>query len=117
MKTQKSITFNALNGNYLNTQTMKINEDYLNSNLQVLIDNKQQLWKQVKHSKRKATAIVWEALTIEANEQIKFNEYPASYYATSDQLKTWLKEYGRGYETIAETVAYVDDRRNDKELG
>lgn len=111
MKTNKQITENALNSSYLNGRSGRINEDYLNEALILRGMNVQSLWNDIANSKRSVRALVWQTLTEEANDLIKFNEN-ANYYASSDQLKNWLNEYGRGYETLKATADYFTAERN-----
>lgn len=114
MKTSKEKTFSALNGSFLNGQTLKINEDHLNDNLRIYLLNNQHLYGLLS-GKNRDHSIAWQALIFVANELISFEELPESnqYYASNDQLKSWLNEYGRGYETIAETVAIISELRKE----
>lgn len=111
--TNKEKTFSALNSYFLDTSRMRINETYLNEHIQVMLDNTRHLYDDMRYSKRKPYSIAWEAFILLANECIKMIEYPAIYTCASEQLKKWLAQYGRGYETIAESVAYIEEEREE----
>lgn len=115
MKTSKEKTFLALNGAFLNGETFKINEDHLNDNLRIYLLNNQHLYGLLQHGKHSNHSIAWQALIVVANALISFEELPRSnqYYASNNQLKSWLNEYGRGYETIEETVANISELRKE----
>lgn len=117
MKTKKEITFSVLNDHFLNTATGTINEDYLNHLLNVhCFNSDRQLYEDMKRKRMKSTALAWRGLIGLTNELIKFSEVPNSntFYATSDQLKKWLNTYGRGYDSIAETVTDIETYRNEE---
>jgi hypothetical protein len=57
--------------------------------------------------------VVWEAFTALANECLKREEYPRQYVCTSEQLKSWLAQYGNGYETLTEAVQHVEEERQE----
>lgn len=116
MKTSKGKTFSALNGSFLNSETLKINEDHLNDNLRIYLLNNRHLYGLLQHGKHSNHFIAWQALILVANALISFEELPRSnqYYASNDQLKSWLNKYGRGYETIAETVAIISELRKEE---
>jgi len=108
MKTNKVKTFNALNGRFLNTETNRIDEEYLNHELSLLINNDRTLYLEAKNNRRiRPHSIAWRALTLAANQTIDGYWGAEEWYASSQQLKKWLQEYGRGYDSIAETVAEV----------
>lgn len=111
--TNKEKTFSALNSSFLNTQDMKINESYLNESLALLLDNVQPLYNAMMYSKRKPHSVAWEAFIHLANERLEYEEYPRKYSCTSEHLKKWLAEYGRGYTSIAETVSYIEESRKE----
>lgn len=118
MRTNKAITYSALNSHYLDTSKMKINDDYLNDAIVMWGENTERFYKAYTQSKRTIQSIVWEILTDLTNQHIKDNEYPYNQdcYATSAQIKAWLDEYGDGYETILPAiVAFQDLRREYKE--
>lgn len=113
MKTNKAITFSALNSHYLNTDTMTINEEYLNDAIVMWGENTERFYKAYTQSKRTIQSIVWEILNDLANHHIKDNEYPYNqdHYASSQQLKDWLNEYGNGYETLFPAIVTFQDLR------
>lgn len=111
--TNKEKTFSALNSAFLNTQNMKINESYLNDSLAMFLDNVKPLYNAMRYSKRKPYSVAWEAFMQLANDRLKEEEYPQKYICTSEQLKNWLAEYGRGYASINETVAYIEETRKE----
>ena len=92
---------------------MRINETYLNEHLQIMLDNTRSLYDAMRNTRRKPESVAWEAFILLANECLKMEEYPAIYTCSSEQLKKWLQEYGRGYDSIAETVAYITDERKE----
>lgn len=119
MKTNKAITFSALNSHYLNTETMTINEEYFNDALIMWGENTERFYKAYTQSKRTIQSIVWEIFADLANHHIKDNEYPYNqdYYASSQQLKAWLNEYGEGYETLLPAIVAFQDLRRDYKQG
>lgn len=112
MKTSQEITFEAMNSYFLMANN-KINEDYLNHLLDITVHHTRRIAETMYTKRRKTTAIVWQALEELANENIKSLEL-GNYTATSAQLKKWLNTYGRGYESIAETVKEVDQYRKEE---
>ena len=115
MKTNKNMTFSALNGRFLDTETNRINEEYLNHELSLLIENTESMWEAVtKNRRRKATAIAWWALMVAANQSLEWEYGDKTLYASSQQLKNWLQEYGNGYDSIAETVSEVEEMRREE---
>ena len=111
--TSKEKTFSALNSYFLNTATMKINESYFTDSLQILLDNTRHLYEATRHSKRKPHSVAWEAFIFLANECLQMIEYPAKYNCSSDQLKKWLQEYGRGYDSLSDVIAYIEEEREE----
>jgi len=81
--------------------------------LQLFLANEKRLYDAM-HTKRKATAVAWEALMFTANDVLKNDNYPKILTATSEQLKKWLNEYGNGYETIADTVEWIKQQRLER---
>lgn len=115
MRTNKQATFNALNSHFLNTETMKINEGYLNDSLALALDNERALYDAMRDTRRRAHAVAWMALENVASSCISYEAAPnETTYASSEQLKAWLKQYGHAYDTIAETVQYIIDEREGK---
>lgn len=112
MKTNQEITFEAMNSYFLMANN-KINEDYLNHLLDITVHHTRRIAETMYIKRRETTSIVWQALEELANENIKSLEL-GNYRATSAQLKKWLNTYGRGYDSIAETVKEVDQYRKDE---
>ena len=119
MRTNKAITFSALNSHYLNTETMTINEEYLNDALIMWGENTERFYKAYTQSKRPIQSIVWEIFADLAKHHIKDNEYPYNqdHYASSQQLKAWLNEYGEGYETLLPSIVAFQDLRMEYKRG
>ena len=119
MKTNKSITFAALNSHYLDTQSMTINEEYLNDAIVMWGENTERFYKEYTQGKRPIRSIVWEIFSDLANQHIRDNEYPYNqdHYASSYQLKEWLSEYGSGYETLLPAMVTFQDLRMEYKRG
>ncbi len=113
MKTNKQITFAALNSHYLDTSDMRINEEYLNDAIIMLAENTERYYKAYTQTKRSIRSIVWEVFANLATQHIRDNEYPYNqdHYASSEQLKKWLDEYGDGYETLFPAITALSDLR------
>ena len=113
MKTRKAITYSALNSHYLDTSDMRINAEYLTDALVMWGENTKHFYDAYTKSNRTIRSIVWEIFTDLANHHIRTNEYPYNQdcYASSDQLKSWLSEYGDGYETLLPTIVVFQDLR------
>ena len=110
--TSQEITFEAMNSYFLMANN-KINESYLNHLLDITVHHTRYICESMYSRRRKSAAIVWQALEEHANENIKSLEL-GNYRATSAQLKKWLNTYGRGYESIAETVKDVEQYRQEE---
>ena len=116
MKADINATFSALNSFFLDTSSMTINEAYLNHLLDIQCFNTDRnFYEDAKGKRIKSTALVWRNFVTLANECIRENEEPRrEHFATNYHLKKWLDTYGRGYESIADTVKLVEDyRKND----
>jgi hypothetical protein len=114
MKTSKEATYAGLNAHFL-ISANKINADWLNETLQIKLDNERALYDAMKDPHRKPHVVAWMALEHTANAYIAYEVEPAApMYASSAQLKSWLNEYGNGYDTIAPTVQYIIDERAGK---
>lgn len=115
MRTNKAITYTALNSHYLDTSKMEINEEYLNDAIIIWGENTRKFYEAYTGSRRPIRSIVWEMFADLANNHIKSNEYPYNQdcYASSDQLKKWLAEYGNGYETLSPAIEYFETIRNE----
>lgn len=113
MATNRKKTFDALNGTYLMSDN-KINEEYLNETLQIFLLNERPLYDAMHNTRRTPESVAWTALMFTANDRLKNEEYPAKYFASSDQLKKWLSEFGRDYETITDTVKFIKAERLER---
>ena len=119
--TNKKITFDTLDGYFLNTAAHRINTDYLNDCIYNVFDieyrntnnsnGKSLLHAILTNNRRKTTSLVWEAFQRFTNEAIKNEYYPRTYTATSDQLKSWLTAHGLTYDVFAPVVAEVERMR------
>lgn len=115
MKADINVTFAALNSYFLNTATMKINEEYLNHLLNIQCFNNRRSYADMKNKRRKSHAIVWQAFIDLANDDIREMEEPRqTHIATNYHLKKWLETYGRGLDSIAETVEAVETYRKEE---
>lgn len=119
MRTNKAITFNALNSHYLNTGNMTINEEYLNDAIIMWGENTERFYDAYTKGKRTIQSIVWEIFADLVNHHIKDIEYPYNQdcYASSAQLKAWLDEYGCGYETLLPAIVTFQDLRMEYKHG
>lgn len=119
MRTNKAITYAALNSHYLDTSKMEINETYLNDAIIIWGENTRRFYEAYTESRRPIRSIVWEMFIDLANNHIKSNEYPYNQdcYASSDQLKKWLADYGNGYETLLPTIDYFETIRREYREG
>lgn len=108
--TKQELTFEVMNGAYLMSNN-RINEGYLNDTLQLYIRNEYPIYQMLQSKRTKAHSVAWAALMYDANTRLKWNGYKTT--ATSEQLKKWLNMYGHGYETILETVVFVQEERNE----
>lgn len=103
--------FSALNGWFLNSETNRINEDYLNEQLQLWGMNTEKLYNAIVKSNRKLTSVTFEVFGSLAQHCINQEYYPEKITASNYQLKRWLEEYGNGYDTLSESVEYFEDER------
>lgn len=90
----------------------QINEELLNSDLQLAYENIECLY----NSKyRKATSLAWDAFVTIVNERL-VELHGRGFRCNNQQLKSWLREYGNGYDSIKATVDYIEadkqERRN-----
>ena len=113
--TSKAITFAALNSHYLNTSTNRINADYLNDSIIIWGENTQAHYNAYTKGRSKIHSVVWAMLADLAAHLIRENEYPSNqnFYASSEQLKAWLQQYGDGYDTIAPAVEHFQALRDE----
>lgn len=108
MKTNKTNTINTLNGQWLD-HTNHINTSFLNNELIIMMMNTEPLTREVLNTRRKPEAVAWEVLRFTANLYLKLNGF--NTYASNEQLKSWLNEYGEGFDTLAETVEAIKAER------
>lgn len=121
--TNKKITFDTLDGYFLNTAANRINTEYLNDCIYCVFDidyrntnngnGKSLLHDLLTNNRRKTTALVWEAFQRFTNRAIENECYPRTYTATSDQLKSWLTAHGLTYDIFAPVVAEVERMRTE----
>ena len=116
MRTNKNITFNALNSYFLDTSNNTINKSWLEHHLDVTIMNTRNIYDKLASKRNKTRSIVWCGLIELANACIKEIEYPYNQdcYASSEQLKKWLDEYGNGYDTLADIIDQVEQYRQEE---
>lgn len=115
MKTNKQITYNALDGSFTDWHG-KTNIGYLEDSIKMVIDNTSSLYfAVVNNKKRSIRAIVWEAFYMLTDELIKNEELPQKheYYPSSDQLKKWLTERANGLQTFSEIIEYYEQERKE----
>lgn len=115
MRTNKNITFSALNSHYLDTSDMCITVEYFNDALIMWGMNTEKFYCEIANKRRAIKSLVWNIFEDLANHHIKDNEYPYNQdmYASSDQLKSWLKTYGNGYDTLQRAIDYFTAERDD----
>ena len=115
MHTNKKITFSALNSHYLNTDTMTINTEYLCDAIIIWADNTKYFYDCICNNRKKIQSVVWNAFISLTNNHIRDNEYPYNqdYYASNDQLKKWLFQYGNGYDTLKSAIDTLQNRREE----
>lgn len=115
MKTNKMVTYNALNSHYLDTSDNKVNAEYLNDAIIMWGMNTQKFYNAVYNKRRPVTSVVWEVFTDLVNHHIKTIEYPYNQdcYASSSQLKSWLNEYGEGYDTLNAALDHFETERRE----
>lgn len=115
MRTNKQITYAALNSHYLDTSDMSINMEYLNDAIIMWGENTERFYKAYTRTRRPIRSVVWEIFADLVNDHIRTNEHPYNqdYYASSAQLKSWLEEYGDGYKTIAPAIERFQKLREE----
>lgn len=114
--TDINLTFSILNSYFLNTATNTINEDYLNHLINVhCFNSDRQLYEDMHNKRIKSHCIAWRGFVGMVNDLFKYSaEYPNTATCTNYQLKKWLEKYGRGYDSIAETVTDIETYRNEE---
>lgn len=123
--TNQRITFEALDEYFLNTQTGKLNADYLREcvfdvfNLEHRHENsrngRSKLFYLLQNKRRKNAALIWEAFLHFANRAIADQYYSARYMATSEQLKKYLAKYGYTYDIFTPLYEELDELRAEQE--
>lgn len=125
MKTNKQISFNALNSNFAGinskTQEWELDMENLVETLRIEIEiafvNDERYIHLFQSKRSKSHSVVWNAFSVVANRMITEMLYPnrQGYYASSEHLKSWLKSYGYDYkECFAELIQEIDEFRNEK---
>ncbi len=119
-RTRKILTLYALEKRFVTTgprgQKPALDTGYLNHTIQLMLKNDEICYKAMLNRKRKARAVVWEAFTAIADDAIKdvmprHADPDTVYYASSSHLKEFLNLYGNGYDTLKESVKYVEQER------
>lgn len=119
-RTRKDLTLRALEEHFVSFDFKKqkavLNAEYLNKNIMLILDNDRACYDAMVNQRRKPTAVVWQAFTKMADDYIreKTPEYMNPgiiYYASSSHLKEFLNLYGNGYETLKESIEYVEQER------
>lgn len=107
--------FSALNGWFMNSETSRINEDYLNEQIQLWGINTEKLYNAIVKSNRKLTSVTFEVFGSLAQNAVNQEYYPERITVSNYQLKRWLEEYGDGYNTLSESVEYFKAEREEYE--
>ena len=115
MLTSSEATTKALNWTYLDQDTGQINELTLNHDIQALILTNGRLWGLMKNPKSKATTTTFAAFTELANEVLKVAKclLGGRYYATGQQLRDWLWEYGEGFDSIKDSLDFIKENKEE----
>jgi hypothetical protein len=109
MRTNKKFTYEVLNGHY-ESESGAILADYLTDNIIIYLSNDRTLYNEVRNNtRRKPEPLAWSAFTELINDILR--DWHPGFYASSEQLKTWLKDHGAGYEVLAPVVEYIKDTR------
>lgn len=112
MRTNKNYTYEVLNSYFLNTATMKINETYLTDLLDITAFNERWLYEKMLTRRSKSHTIAFYSLVEWTNQQLKL-EHPG-FYASNEQIKKWLNEYGNGYDTLTEITDIIENYRQEE---
>ena len=110
-RTCKANTFAAMNSMFLNTQTMRINAEWLNELVQVMLANKQALYPSLINKRIKPHSVCWNGLVILANDRLEAELMETR--ATSDHLKAWLAEWNADYAILQPTIDWIIQYRED----
>ena len=112
MLTSSEMTAKVLNVAFLG-EDGKINEHSLNHQLIHWIETDGRLYGLMKNHNAKATTVTFATITQVANCILSVCAYP-QHYATGAQIKEWLERFGRGYESIQETLNYVQGIKKEE---
>lgn len=103
--------FSALNGWFMDGETNRINENYLNEQLQLWGMNTEGLYNAIVKSNRKLTSVTFEVFSSLAQHCVKQEYYREKIMVSNYQLRRWLEKYGNGYDTLIKSVEYFEDER------
>lgn len=108
MKTNKKNTFEVLDSYFLNTASNKMNVDYFLDNIFIQIDVtfRSDKVKRDFVKNGKITSILWDAFISFTNDILQYNDY--NTICTSQQLKDYLKYYGKDYSIFEPLYAEVE---------
>lgn len=114
--TCKEITLAAMFGSFCHNsikEGLTVDETKLNDTMQLYLRHVKKLYDAMVYSRRKPEAVAWECLLYTATAEIadEYNSESHQYHATSEQMKYFLNRYGRGYDSIAETVDFIRQKR------
>lgn len=113
MRTRQAYTFEALKFQFIDENSCMIDIEYLNEYLSNYLENVSNFYHTLCDNRRSPVkSVVWHTLMEVANEHLKQYGYD-DYYASSNQLKTWLKKYGNDYDTLADTIQYATSIREE----
>lgn len=107
--------YDILDGHY-SSSSGDINEQYLQDDVYMWLKNEQRLAKEITNTRRKVTAIVWQAF-INLINYYGNEEYGSGYGWKMDQkaVQRWFKKYGADYkEVLAPVVSEVEQLRNER---
>ena len=120
-KTDRVKTMTVLAGHFTSLQfgKRKLDTDYLNNSIIIYLDNKEYLYNAMMNRRRKATAVAWIAFGDLAGDFINQDyggiETGVTYYASSQELKEFLKLHNYGYEALADSVEHIERTRKEAE--
>ena len=113
MRTRQAYTFEALKFQFIDENSGMIDIEYLNEYLSNYLENVSNFYHTLCDNRRSPVkSVVWHTLMEVVNEHLKQYGYD-DYYASSNQLKTWLNKYGNGYDTLADTIQYAMSIREE----
>ena len=108
MRTKQDFTFDVLNG-FFETERGAINADYLAHQVIIFMENDRALYEAMRNTRRRAYSVAWQSFVAWVNNELRI-ERPG-YYASSDQVKKWLKDHGAGYEVLNGVIDHVNAER------